>query len=316
MKALVLGAGVSGLSCAIRLLQAGFEVSIISREDPTDTTSAVAGAIWHPLSSAHDDRLFGWALESGTTFASLLAQQESGVVTIPLLEPLPPGPLAPRWRQLHSDITRADPATLPAGYDSGVHYTTYLIETPIYMAYLRDWFLDLGGVIIPEEVTHFDDLLAPDRLLINCAGVDAGRLLPDPAVVPIRGQVVRLAPQPWIREAFHGHGGPLGFTYIFPRSQDCILGGTQELETYSRDADPATSDAILRRCQEVLPELAGAKILDARVGIRPGRHAVRLEREERPGGVVIHNYGHGGIGVTLSWGCAADVVRLALTSGN
>jgi FAD dependent oxidoreductase. len=68
---------------------------------------------------------------------------------------------------------------------------------------------------------------------------------------------------------------------------------------------------IVRHCRELEPALASAQVLEVRVGLRPGRTAVRLEREHRGVGVVIHNYGHGGAGFTLAWGCADEVLHLA-----
>jgi D-amino-acid oxidase len=60
------------------------------------------------------------------------------------------------------------------------------------------------------------------------------------------------------------------------------------------------------------PEVRRLEILEHRVGLRPGRSSVRVEAERVAGGkVVAHNYGHGGAGVTLSWGCAEEVVALA-----
>jgi D-amino-acid oxidase len=73
--------------------------------------------------------------------------------------------------------------------------------------------------------------------------------------------------------------------------------------------DPGTAQAILARCVALEPDLADARVLSHAVGLRPGRPEPRLETERRDGGVVVHNYGHGGGGVTLSWGCAEEVVR-------
>jgi D-amino-acid oxidase len=104
--------------------------------------------------------------------------------------------------------------------------------------------------------------------------------------------------------------------FIVPRGTNTLLlGGLTEPHQWSLDLDLKTYGPVqemLRRCRDFLPALAGAE-LDRddplRVGLRPFRqHNVRVERE--PGTDVIHNYGHGGSGVTLSWGCAEEVVSL------
>jgi D-amino-acid oxidase len=65
--------------------------------------------------------------------------------------------------------------------------------------------------------------------------------------------------------------------------------------------------AIIARCTEVVGELAGAEVLGEKVGLRPARHGgPRVEREGR----IVHAYGHGGAGMTLSWGCAEEITRL------
>jgi D-amino-acid oxidase len=75
------------------------------------------------------------------------------------------------------------------------------------------------------------------------------------------------------------------------------------------DVDPATESAILARGRALVPALEHAAIVSHAVGLRPGRSEVRLETVRRPGGIIVHNYGHGGGGVTLSWGCADEVSR-------
>jgi D-amino-acid oxidase len=103
---------------------------------------------------------------------------------------------------------------------------------------------------------------------------------------------------------------PAGVTYIIPRREDCILGGTADEDQWDTTPDPVIAESILRRCIAIEPRLADAEILEHTVGLRPGRDAIRLEREDRDGRVIVHNYGHGGAGVTLSWGCAEEVVAL------
>jgi D-amino-acid oxidase len=77
------------------------------------------------------------------------------------------------------------------------------------------------------------------------------------------------------------------------------------------EPDPATASEILERCTEMEPMLKGAEVLEHRVGLRPGRPEVRLEMEVLQNGLsCVHDYGHGGSGITLSWGCAEETVTL------
>ncbi|SFB39767.1 D-amino-acid oxidase [Amycolatopsis marina] len=73
------------------------------------------------------------------------------------------------------------------------------------------------------------------------------------------------------------------------------------------EPDQAVTESILRRCRALVPELADASVLRTKVGLRPARPEVRLDRVDD----VIHCYGHGGAGVTLSWGCADEVADVA-----
>jgi D-amino-acid oxidase len=106
--------------------------------------------------------------------------------------------------------------------------------------------------------------------------------------------------------------GRLAPIYIVPRDEDCILGGTAEENDWNLSIDADTSEKILEKCIAIEPSLADAVVIGHRVGLRPGRTEVRLEIEDLPGGrAVIHDYGHGGAGFTLSWGCAEEVLKLA-----
>jgi len=106
----------------------------------------------------------------------------------------------------------------------------------------------------------------------------------------------------WTLDEHH----PDGMVYVVPRGTDVVCGGTAVDGDESTSPDPAEAERILARCRAVVPELANAQVLGHAVGVRPARPAVRLERV----GDVVHCYGHGGAGVTLSWGCADEVVRL------
>lgn len=154
----------------------------------------------------------------------------------------------------------------------------------------------------------------------------------DESLFPIRGQIVRVEPLS-TREFLldedeeHGDGEDMleveaggeanaeddlhGVTYVVPRSNDCVLGGTAQVGDWSLEPDIDTAGGIVERCARFVPEVREKKVLGHAVGLRPGRHAIRLEAEAiGDGRVVVHNYGHGGSGVTLSWGCAEEVVAL------
>ena len=102
--------------------------------------------------------------------------------------------------------------------------------------------------------------------------------------------------------------------YAIPRANDCVFGGTNELSDH-RDVDPATTSRIVAGCSRVL-KIDKPKVLAERVGLRPFRKSgVRVERNRlRDGRTVIHNYGHGGSGFTLSWGCAENVCAADMTN--
>ena len=96
--------------------------------------------------------------------------------------------------------------------------------------------------------------------------------------------------------------------YLFPHGDVAVLGGTAHEGASDMAPRPEVSARILRELAAVFPSLADARVVAERVGLRPVRPTVRLEAEPLPGGRVLwHNYGHGGAGVTLSWGCAAEL---------
>jgi D-amino-acid oxidase len=138
--------------------------------------------------------------------------------------------------------------------------------------------------------------------VVNCAGIGSRLLAQDLTVTPVRGQVVLVA-QTGLDRWWLDESGP---TYVVPRSSDIVVGGTDDEGDWSRTPDPETAERILARAVALVPGLAGATVLRHRVGLRPVRPSVRVERV----GDVVHCYGQGGAGVTLSWGCADEVARL------
>lgn len=309
----MIGSGVSGLTSAVALQEAGLDVSIVTREVPPNTTSDRAAAIWFPYLAYPADRVTRWARHSYEIFAELAETPDSGISMVEMIELFDEPANDPDWMGSVIGLRRLAAAELPHGYRDGLVATVPLIETPRYLPFLMRRFAELGGTITMIEggLADLQDVAAPAGLIINCSGLGARDLSRDSDVHPIRGQVVRTT-NPGLRRAIADDFGHLSLAYVVPRSDDCILGGTAERDVWELEPDEEVSRDIVRRCMQLEPGLERAEILGAAVGLRPGRSEVRLESEMLGDGCkVIHNYGHGGAGFTLSWGCAAEVVELA-----
>jgi D-amino-acid oxidase len=300
-------------------------VSIWARELPPHTTSNVAPAIWHPYRVFGEERTVAWGRRGFEALAELAeSAPESGVRLVEALEMYAEPVADPWWRGCVRRFRRATPEELghggerPSGapaYADGYVFETALVETSIYLAYLVRRFRQLGGEIARREVGSLDEPLREAGVVVNCAGLGARQLVGDVQVYPVRGQIVRVERLP-VDRILLDEEEERGLTYIVPRSADCILGGTAEVNNWSLEPDMGTAEAIIERCARLVPEVREARVLEHLVGLRPGRDAVRLEAERKDGGLVVHNYGHSGAGITLSWACAEDVVSFVQMAEN
>jgi D-amino-acid oxidase len=320
-NALVIGAGVSGLTSAICLAEAGLAVHILSAEPPLETTSVVAGALWGTHLVGLDERVPGWAGVTHGVLTALAGDPGTGVHLAPGLmavrEPQDESPEAPS-ATVTLDFSPCASRELPLGYAAGWRVSAPLVSMPEYLGYLESRFRAADGRLLePRTLRSLAEAagLTTAPVLVNCSGTGARALVPDESVTAVRGQVVVTA-NPGITEFFVGSSeDPDDLTYVFPHRDTVVLGGTQQHGDWSRQPDPATADQILAACTAVQPRLAGAAVLGHRVGLRPARPLVRVEAEDIGGGRrLVHNYGHGGAGVSLSWGCAQDTAKLALAA--
>jgi glycine/D-amino acid oxidase-like deaminating enzyme len=116
---------------------------------------------------------------------------------------------------------------------------------------------------------------------------------------------------PWVRHHVESHGVDASRpAYIIPNTDTVVLGGTKEPGNEDRTSTREERQEIFDRCKQIVPSLEAAEVVGHWVGLRPGREGIRLEIEEARGRTIIHNYGHGGSGLTLAYGCAGDVVDL------
>ncbi len=305
----IVGAGVSGLTCAVLFAENGFETSILAEQIGDATNSAAAAAIWYPYDVGSGTEILPWALISYGRFLELARAPESGVSLIELrvfsrLAPIAP----PDWARPFA--TRPlEAGEIPAAFRSGFSIHVPLIETANYLEYLKSRLTNAGGRI--TGAIRFNKLEEIDRqsdLIVNCAGIGARDLVPDREMEPHRGQVAIVGKLD-LPYAVVCDDPPL--MYAIPRSGDCVFGGTNDVSD-DRAIDPLTTARIVAECERVLG-IAAPPLVRERVGLRPGRRAgVRVAAGRLfDGRAVVHNYGHGGAGFTLSWGCAQTVLELA-----
>ena len=310
MRCTVVGAGVSGLSCAVRLLEAGHEVEVISDRFSPDTVSDVAAAIWYPFLTAPADRADGWGV---VTYAELerLAEQESesGVRMRDGKEYLREAVDPPGWSEDIAAFRILDDSEIPEGYVFGWQFRAPVIEMPLYMPWLRSRVEILGGSFVQSFVEDLNEVSG--EVVVNCVGLGARELCDDEEVRPARGQVIFIDQDPGIG---HFDQQPESLPYTIPRGDVTVLGGTAQVDDWGMDIRPEDNDLILSKVEALWPQLDRSKIVGGTVGLRPSRSEVRLEVEYIGERKVVHNYGHGGAGVTLSWGCAEEVVNLVSQS--
>jgi D-amino-acid oxidase len=307
VTAIVVGGGVTGLTTALCLAQAGHRVEVWSRVRPEATTSRVAAALWYPYLAEPRDRVLAWAAVSYERFRSLAGEPGTGVMMRRTVEVLRSPMENPWWGGVVDGFRQASLSELPAGFGSGWVFRAPVVEMPLYLAYLEGRLAAAGVPIHLRELATLDEALAAAPVVVHCSGLGARSLVGDASMVPIQGQIMHVTRGP-LETVFVDDMNPAGPTYVVPRSTDCVLGGTAVAGAESLAPDGETAARIRERCTQLDPRLAAETRLDDEVGLRPGRPTVRLEAERpTPSSLVIHNYGHGGCGVTLSWGCAEEV---------
>ncbi|HET6582705.1 MAG TPA: FAD-dependent oxidoreductase [Nannocystaceae bacterium] len=314
MQVLVVGAGVSGLSCAVALLEAGHDVLVWARRLPPHTTSNVAAAFWYPYRADPPQRVLGWARASHTRFVELAESSapsggSTGVARRPAIELVEPDAPWPWWADAVPSLRAAVPEELPPGARAGLWFEGIVVDTRRYLVWLQERIAAKGGRIEVREVASLREALAERSIVVNCTGLAARELCGDRELFPIRGQIVRVE-DPGLVAVMLDERLPGEITYVVPRGDDVVLGGTTEIGDEDLAVRPAATAAILARVRALHPALGDARVLAHAVGLRPGRSTVRLEPERIDAGLVVHDYGHGGAGVTLSWGCAAEVVAI------
>ncbi len=255
-----------------------------------------------------------WSAESFEGFAKISENSASGVVMTPGLEAVDRVVELPTWARNVVGCSPCPPDELPEGYLSGWRYTIPLINMRVYLRYLVERLAESDvEIALTSPLTSLGSVNAGSLAVVNCTGLGSRALVADENITPVRGQLV-VVENPGISEFFQDNVDGPDLTCIFPHGDHVVLGGVAAPDTGDLAVDPVLIGQILERCVKIEPRLARARIIGHRVGLRPQRPQVRVERDPGAPGRLIHNYGHGGSGVTLSWGCAREVLRL-VTAG-
>jgi D-amino-acid oxidase len=305
----IIGAGISGMSTALLLMQKNHQITVYAKAFSPNTTSDRAAAFWFPYHIRNDRRGIQWCNTSYKYYKKLAEKRETGISMHQLVKVLRQGVEEEEqvWidfmpddsyrimdsNELAPDISRAYDIQVP------------LIETQIFLPYLQLQLQGNGVEFIKQEIKELGEFAKDHDIVINCSGLGAGRLCNDKNVISVKGQVGLLAP----RKDLPIYLDNEKMLYIVPRKDAIIVGGTYQERAETETTDPLEIERILDNAFEVFPELKQQRVLGSWSGLRPYRNEVRVEQEK--GTNIIHNYGHGGSGFTLAFGCAEEVAEIA-----
>jgi len=301
----VLGAGVVGVTTATEL-QAEFptaSITIIADKFNKDTTSEIAAGIFRPSPSfagPTTEITSQWIRDSYDYYDALRRSEQApraGVSQVSgyIFSSIDPSLVQNHFLEgivpLYRRTTEEELKLCPGNWKYGSFFTTLVTECTKYLPWSLERFKQAGGQVVEKTVTKLQDLENNFDIVMNW--------------VPIRGQVVKVH-APWIKTFFYAEND----TYVIPRSDGVILGGCRHYESNDVSISRHDSAAIKERCFKLIPSLQRARILKEFAGLRPHRSIVRVEPEMLGKLKVVHNYGHGGYGITAAPGTSKHAVKL------
>ncbi len=258
--AAVIGAGVMGLTTARLLQEAGYQVTIYADKLPPETTSNIAGGQWHPAFVFDKDRMtpeFGLQLTQAARYAYRRFQSLIG------------DDYGVRWMRNHAlgrtpieedPVDSYLPGMLPEMRDLGQYEHPFpfqyvrqwdgpMVETPRFLrAMLRDVQIAGARIVIRWFKNQGEVRGLSEPLVFNCTGLGARDLFGDEELIPVRGQLMLMLPQPEVTYAINYDGDVEKHpVYMFSRSDAIILGGTSQRGDWNTEVVPADSEIIYRQ---------------------------------------------------------------------
>lgn len=347
-KALVIGAGIVGLGSALKLLQAGYEVVLYNHVATCPPTTPISAAFWFPyacsmspqqeqllasptydfLCDCANDSTAGIKLRIGRAYFDETVEESETQ--------------SPWWASLVSGFRRLKLGEIPIALqvdpvigpiNRGWEFEIPVVHIPTFTKWLESKIASLGGRIVAGHIESLRDTPEPYDVLVNCSGGWATHLTTDNSLVAYQGTVLELPNEPFgdvLLFVEKGKSSNLP-TYVVPQGSRTILGGTlvpitKPGEAWKHGPEGLASQwqgtdeeivGIYERCRllaGITQELSRDEILAIKhkTGLRPVRQDSPpcIQQTELNGRPLIHNYGHGGSGLTLFWGSAIAVERL------
>ncbi len=305
-KIAIIGAGISGLSCAYLLSKKNYTIDVIAKAFSPNITSNKAAAFWFPYHIRNDKRGVRWAQKSYDFYVSLYNVKSAGISVKQLIKVIGKNIIEedPVWINFlpEGSCSMIPESDLPEGIAKAYNVAVPLIETQIFLPYLKNYLTKAGVNFIQKEINKLDEVSNEYDCVINCTALGAVKLCNDETIIPVRGQVALIETKTDF-PIYLDNEKPL---YIVPRKDAMIVGGTYEENVYDEATEPSTIQTLLNNAYAFMPELKQQKVIGNWAGLRPYRPTVRVEKENN----IIHNYGHGGSGFTLAFGCAEDVAGM------
>uniref|UniRef100_A0A8R1E0L3 DAO domain-containing protein n=1 Tax=Caenorhabditis japonica TaxID=281687 RepID=A0A8R1E0L3_CAEJA len=312
-KIVVLGAGINGISTALAIQNRipESDITIIASHFSPDTTSDVAAGLIEPyLCGDSDEKILKWTKATISRVQEYMATGNSGVGEMSgyWLQSVRE---VPKWLELMKswkELSEKEMETMRKRpeHRHGIFYTTWYLEPTAYIRWCTEIFVKNGGKLRHQHVENVDTLKNDYDVIVNCTGLASRRLFGDLEVRPIRGQIMRVRCSNVKHFLIDDH-------FYALLNDDCIiLGGTKEIDNWDLTVDKSTAKLIFDENCVNIPSLKSGKVLSHHVGLRPSRDTVRLEIDRKTLKIqsIIHNYGHGGSGITLHWGCALEAAEL------
>ena len=276
-RAAVLGCGAVGLAAARQLQRRGFDVTIYTAAVPPDTTSNMSLAGFTPTSAvvALDGRTPAWdaqfreVVEIAYRQLQLLVGREYGVSWLYNYSPIDDvriasgtNTLMPAHLEGQREVLEPGAHPLPTKY--AARRSELRIEPSIYLdALLRD-VAQFGGRIVIRKFTEPRELLSLDEpVIVNCTGLGARELFGDHELIPLKGQLTVLVPQPEVGYAITGAGRtggdlPSAGLHMMPRADGIVLGGTRERDVWTLEPNQDELKRVVEGHREFFTAMGSA----------------------------------------------------------